>query len=76
MRNTRRSFPLCSRRAKALQRERGTGRTPHAMAEKKMTTGILALEGEIDLHRSEEIKETLRPLIDQKTRASSSICRA
>ena len=37
------------------------------MAETTPTTGILALEGEIDLHRSEEIKETLRPLIDQKT---------
>lgn len=37
------------------------------MADTKPTTGILALEGEIDLHRSEEIKETLRPLVDQKT---------
>lgn len=28
---------------------------------------ILALDGEIDLHRSTEIKETLSPLIAQKT---------
>lgn len=37
------------------------------MAETKPTIGILALEGEIDLHRSAEIKDTLLPLIDQKT---------
>lgn len=37
------------------------------MAAPKPTTGILALEGEIDLHRSPEIKETLQPLIEQKT---------
>lgn len=37
------------------------------MAETKLTTGILSLEGEIDLHRSADIKETLRPLIEQKT---------
>jgi anti-sigma B factor antagonist len=37
------------------------------MAEQKPKTGILALEGEIDLHRSADIKETLRPLIEQKT---------
>jgi anti-sigma B factor antagonist len=37
------------------------------MAETTLTTGILALEGEIDLHRSAEIKETLRPLIERKT---------
>lgn len=30
------------------------------------TTGILALEGEIDLHRSPQIKETLEPLLSQK----------
>ena len=29
-------------------------------------TGILALEGEIDLHRSPQIKETLEPLVAQK----------
>src|SRR5262245_42444701 len=29
-------------------------------------TGILALEGEIDLHRSPEVKATLDPLIAQK----------
>jgi len=29
-------------------------------------TGILALEGDIDLHRSPEVKETLEPLIAQK----------
>lgn len=29
-------------------------------------TGILALEGEIDLHRSPQIKESLEPLIAQK----------
>ena len=31
-------------------------------------TGILALEGEIDLHRSPQVKETLEPLIAQKTK--------
>lgn len=31
-------------------------------------TGILALEGEIDLHRSPQIKETLEPLIAQKVK--------
>lgn len=36
------------------------------MAAPTPTTGILALEGEIDLHRSPEIKETLQPLIEQK----------
>jgi len=30
-------------------------------------TGILALEGEIDLHRSPQVKESLEPLIAQKT---------
>src|ERR1700709_556526 len=30
-------------------------------------TGILALEGDIDMHRSPEVKETLEPLIAQKT---------
>jgi anti-sigma B factor antagonist len=29
-------------------------------------TGILALEGEIDLHRSPQVKESLEPLIAQK----------
>jgi anti-sigma B factor antagonist len=29
-------------------------------------TGILALEGEIDLHRSPQVKETLEPLIEKK----------
>ena len=29
-------------------------------------TGILALEGEIDLHRSPEVKQTLQPLLEQK----------
>jgi len=29
-------------------------------------TGILALEGEIDLHRSPQVKESLEPLINQK----------
>jgi anti-sigma B factor antagonist len=37
------------------------------MPETKPTTGILALDGEIDLHRSADIRETLRPLIEQKT---------
>ncbi|HEX8297453.1 MAG TPA: STAS domain-containing protein [Chthoniobacteraceae bacterium] len=32
----------------------------------KPTTGILALEGEIDLHRSPEVKDSLQPLIEQK----------
>ena len=31
-------------------------------------TGILALEGEIDLHRSPQIKETLEPLVAQKVK--------
>jgi anti-sigma B factor antagonist len=31
-------------------------------------TGILALEGEIDLHRSAQVRETLEPLIAQKTK--------
>jgi anti-sigma B factor antagonist len=31
-------------------------------------TGILALEGDIDLHRSPEIKLTLEPLIAQKVK--------
>lgn len=29
-------------------------------------TGIVALEGEIDLHRSPEVKQTLEPLIAKK----------
>jgi len=29
-------------------------------------TGILALDGEIDLHRSPQVKESLEPLIAQK----------
>ena len=29
-------------------------------------TGILALEGEIDLHRSPQVRETLEPLVSQK----------
>lgn len=29
-------------------------------------TGILALEGDIDMHRSPEVKQTLEPLIAQK----------
>ncbi len=29
-------------------------------------TGILALQGDIDMHRSPEVKETLEPLIAQK----------
>src|SRR5688572_11316764 len=29
-------------------------------------TGIIALEGEIDLHRSPQVKETLEPLITKK----------
>src|ERR1700709_632934 len=29
-------------------------------------TGILALEGDIDMHRSPEVKESLEPLIAQK----------
>ena len=32
----------------------------------KPQTGILALEGEIDLHRLPEVKETLDPLVAQK----------
>jgi anti-sigma B factor antagonist len=31
-------------------------------------TGILALEGEIDLHRSPQVKETLEPLVAQKVK--------
>ena len=31
-------------------------------------TGILALEGEIDLHRSAQVKETLEPLVTQKAK--------
>jgi anti-sigma B factor antagonist len=31
-----------------------------------LQTGILALEGEIDLHRSPQVKETLEPLIQKK----------
>ncbi len=37
------------------------------MAETNPTTDILALDGEIDLHRSAEIKQTFSPLIEQKT---------
>ena len=29
-------------------------------------TGILALQGEIDLHRSSQVKETLDPLVSKK----------
>jgi anti-sigma B factor antagonist len=29
-------------------------------------TGILALEGEIDLHRSPQVKETFEPMVAQK----------
>lgn len=37
------------------------------MAKESQTkTGILALEGDIDMHRSPEVKETLEPLIAQK----------
>ncbi len=32
----------------------------------KNQIGILSLEGDIDLHRSPEVKETLEPLIAQK----------
>jgi anti-sigma B factor antagonist len=32
----------------------------------KNKIGILALEGDIDLHRSPEVKETLEPLIAEK----------
>ena len=34
--------------------------------ESQKQTGILALEGDIDLHRSPEVKETIEPLIAQK----------
>ena len=34
--------------------------------ESQTQTGILALEGEIDLHRSPQVKESLEPLIAQK----------
>jgi len=34
--------------------------------ESQPQTAILALEGEVDLHRSPEVKETLEPLIAQK----------
>jgi anti-sigma B factor antagonist len=41
--------------------------TPHRMAtESQPQTGILALEGEIDLHRAPEVKETIEPLIAKK----------
>lgn len=41
--------------------------TPHRMAiAPQNQTGILALEGEIDLHRSPQVKETLEPLVSQK----------
>ncbi len=37
------------------------------MAKESQTqTGILALEGDIDMHRSPEVKETLEPLIAKK----------
>ena len=37
------------------------------MAKEPQTqTGILALEGDIDMHRSPEVKETLEPLIAKK----------
>src|SRR4051812_18966246 len=37
------------------------------MAKESQTkTGILALQGDIDMHRSPEVKETLEPLIAQK----------
>ena len=36
-------------------------------SQSKPQTGILALEGEIDLHRLPEIKETLEPLVAQQT---------
>jgi anti-sigma B factor antagonist len=52
--------------AKALRQESNAATSPHAMPAPNPTTGILTLEGEIDLHRSPEIKETLRPLIEQK----------
>lgn len=34
--------------------------------ESQPQTGILALEGEIDLYRSPQVKETLEPLISKK----------
>jgi anti-sigma B factor antagonist len=34
--------------------------------EPQAKTGILALEGDIDMHRSPEVKESLEPLIAQK----------
>jgi anti-sigma B factor antagonist len=34
--------------------------------ESQPQTAILALEGEVDLHRSPEVKETLEPLIAKK----------
>lgn len=39
---------------------------PLRIAMAQPNTGILALEGEIDLHRSPQIKETLQPLLEQK----------
>lgn len=34
--------------------------------ESQLQTGILALEGEIDLHRMPQVKETIEPLIAKK----------
>ena len=39
---------------------------PHMATASHPQTGILALEGEIDLHRSPQVKEMLEPLVAQK----------
>ena len=51
----------------ALRRMDFAATNPHSMATAPQPqTGILALEGEIDLHRSPQVKEGLEPLIAQK----------
>jgi len=40
---------------------------PHLMAKTSQTEkGILALDGEVDLHRSPEIREAIAPFVEQK----------
>jgi anti-sigma B factor antagonist len=54
--------------ARALRRIDFVDTNPHRMAtDPQPQTGILALEGEIDLHRSPQVKESLEPLIAKKT---------
>jgi anti-sigma B factor antagonist len=54
--------------ATALRRIQFVANNAFRMAtDSQPQTGILALEGEIDLHRSSHVKESLEPLISQKT---------